>query len=123
MRVEAVRYEFVELIPEELKEGTLYVSIPYATAAHRCCCGCAIKVVTPLTPTDWRITFDGETVSLDPSIGNWGFACQSHYCVNRNRVVWARRWSQREINEARAADRIAKEGYFDALRDEERRRR
>lgn len=123
MQIEAVRHEFVEFIPEDLDEGKLYVSIQYATAAHRCCCGCGMKVVTPLTPTDWRITFDGETLSLDPSIGNWGLACQSHYWIKRNQVAWGRRWSAREINEARAADRLAKEAYFTALRNEARQRR
>ncbi len=120
MRTDSVRHEFVEFIPEELEEGTLYVSIPYATASHRCCCGCGAKVVTPLTPTDWRVTFDGETVSLDPSIGNWGLQCQSHYFIDRGRVVWGRRWTAREINEAREADRLAKERYFAAIREDGR---
>ena len=42
-----------------------------ATSAHSCCCGCGEEVVAPLTPTDWKMTFDGETTSLRPSIGNW----------------------------------------------------
>ena len=73
MRVEKVRHEFVEFIPSTLNDGVLYISIPYATAVHKCCCGCGEKVVTPLTPTDWSLTFDGLTASLSPSIGNWGF--------------------------------------------------
>jgi hypothetical protein len=116
-RRRVIRHEFVEFIPELLDEGTLYVSIPYATAAHLCCCGCAMKVVTPISPTDWRVTYDGESVSLDPSVGNWAFRCQSHYWIDQNRVVWARRWSQRKIDASRAADRLAKENYFAALED------
>jgi hypothetical protein len=50
-----LRHEFVEFIPDELKEGTIYVSIRFATAAHLCCCGCGNKVVTPLRPTDWTL--------------------------------------------------------------------
>ncbi len=69
-RETALTHEFVEYIPEHLKDGTVYVSIPFATAAHKCCCGCGKEVVTPLTPTDWQLTFDGETISLEPSIGN-----------------------------------------------------
>src|SRR4029078_7622427 len=53
-RRRCIRHEFVEFIPELLDEGTLYVSIPYATAAHLCCCGCAMKGVTPISPTDRR---------------------------------------------------------------------
>jgi hypothetical protein len=53
MRQEIVlKHEFVEFIPDELKEGTIYVSIRFATATHLCCCGCGSRVVTPLRPTD-----------------------------------------------------------------------
>ena len=27
--------------------------------------------------------------TLDPSIGNWSFACRSHYFMRKGRVVWA----------------------------------
>ena len=81
-----LKHEFVEFVPERLVDDTLYVSISYATAAHRCCCGCGREVVTPLSPTDWQLTFDGETVSLYPSIGNWNFACRSHYWIENNGV-------------------------------------
>ena len=60
-----LKHEFVEFIPEHLPEGTIYVSIRFATASHKCCCGCGKEVVTPLSPTDWKLTFDGETISLD----------------------------------------------------------
>lgn len=64
-----IRHEFVEFVPATLAEGVLYVSLEYGTASHLCCCGCGNKVVTPLSPTDWRMIYDGETVSLDPSMG------------------------------------------------------
>ncbi len=105
-------HDFVEFIPEVLKEGTLYVSMKYATVAHKCCCGCGREVVTPLSPTDWRLIFDGKSISLDPSIGNWGFDCKSHYWIVRSRVKWARRWSQKLIDAARATDRGEKRRYF-----------
>jgi hypothetical protein len=92
MRREVVLiHEFVEFIPDDLKEGTIYVSMTYATVAHKCCCGCGNLVITPLSPTDWKLIFDGKSISLDPSIGNWNFACQSHYWIRRNRVIWALR--------------------------------
>lgn len=106
-------HKFVEFIPEDLREGTIYVSVSYATVAHKCCCGCGAEVVTPLSPTDWKLLFDGETVSLDPSIGNWSFACQSHYWIKHNRIKWAGRWSQEEIDRGRARDRSTKESYFE----------
>lgn len=111
-RMTSVTHEFVEYIPEELTDGTIYVSIPFATAAHNCFCGCGRKVVTPLTPTDWRLVFDGDTVSLDPSIGNWSLPCQSHYWIVRNKVRWAGRWSKERVEAARSSDLELKEHYF-----------
>ena len=117
-REQVLRHEFVEYIPTDIKEGTIYVSIPFATAAHKCCCGCGNEVVTPISPTDWKLTFDGESISLDPSIGNWNFDCQSHYWIRRNRVRWAPRWSQAEIEAGRAHDRMTKTRYFDSAKAE-----
>ncbi|MGA8212107.1 MAG: DUF6527 family protein [Candidatus Sulfotelmatobacter sp.] len=107
-----LEHEFVEFIPDKLEDGMVYVSIPYATVAHKCCCGCGMEVVTPLSPTDWKLIFDGETVSLDPSIGNWSFACKSHYWIRRNKVRWAARWSQEEIEAVRSHEQLAKESYY-----------
>lgn len=107
-----LQHEFVGVIPADRREGTLYVSIPYATVVHQCCCGCGTEVVTPLSPTDWKLVFDGETVSLDPSIGNWGFVCESHYWISRSRVYWARKWTPDEIAEGRRLDRNAKYQFY-----------
>jgi hypothetical protein len=113
-----LKHEFVEFIPEELKQGTVYVSIRFATASHLCVCGCKTKVVTPLTPTDWKLIFDGKTISLDPSIGNWSFACESHYWIRNNRVKWAPAWSKIEIERGRHQDQHAKQSYFETTRSE-----
>jgi len=111
--LKAVSFEFVENVPSQLKEDTLYVSIKYATVVHRCLCGCGNEVVTPLSPTDWALTFDGETISLDPSVGSWSLACQSHYWIDRNTVHWAPTWSRERIRAGRAADLLAKARYHD----------
>ena len=108
-----LRHEFVEYIPKELQDGIIYVSVAFATVAHKCCCGCGNEVITPLSPADWKLTFDGESISLDPSIGNWSFACQSHYWIKRNRVRWAHRLSLKEVEAGRAYDRLARARYFD----------
>lgn len=91
MKHERITHEFVEYIPEQLTEGVVYVSIPFRTVVHRCCCGCGLEVVTPLSPTKWTLSFDGQAISLTPSIGNWSFPCQSHYWIRGNRVEVARR--------------------------------
>src|SRR5260221_10242715 len=108
-------YEFVEFIPDELKERTLYISITYCTAVHKCCCGCGREVVTPLSPTGWQLTFDGKSVSLYPSIGSWSLQCQSHYFITKNKVEWAPQWSQRRIAHGRTQEASAKQRYYDKL--------
>lgn len=100
----ALKHQFVRFIPDDLDDGTIYISVTFATVAHRCCCGCGKEVVTPLSPRDWKLTFDGETVSLVPSIGNWSFPCQSHYWIVQNSVRWAEQWSQEEIAAGRTYD-------------------
>jgi Family of unknown function (DUF6527) len=112
-----LRHEFVEYLPEALEEGTLYVSMQYATAAHRCACGCGNEVITPLSPTDWKLTFDGRTISLSPSIGNWSFPCRSHYWITRDRVEWAASWSREEVEAGRAKDRKRKGQYHNENRE------
>jgi hypothetical protein len=112
MKVQHLRHEFVESFPRPLQDGILFVSVRFATAAHNCCCGCGNEVITPLTPTDWRLIFDGKTVSLAPSIGNWGFPCRSHYWIRRNRVIAARPWSADWIEAGRAADAARKQQYY-----------
>lgn len=105
-------HEFAEFIPEQLQESMLYVSTTYATAAHRCFCGCGREVVTPLSPTDWKLTFDGETVSLSPSIGNWSFPCRSHYWIKNSQVQWSGEMSDKAIDAGRARDRRLKAEHF-----------
>ena len=83
-----LEHRFVQFMPEVLDDRVLYVSIEYCTASHNCCCGCGIEVSTPIDPSGWTLSFDGETVSLSPSIGNWQLACRSHYWICRNRVNW-----------------------------------
>lgn len=107
-----LKHEFVDYIPDKLDERTVYVSIAYATAAHKCCCGCGNEVITPLSPMDWKLIFDGESISLYPSIGNWNFTCQSHYWIEKNTVKWAPQWSQDRIKTGRAYDVFIKDKYF-----------
>jgi hypothetical protein len=112
VKVSRIEHLFVEFLPDDIEEGVLYVSMPYAIVEHRCCCGCGEKVVTPLSPTDWSLTFDGKTVSLRPSIGNWNFPCQSHYWIRGSEVIWAPRWTREQIEAGRWRDRRRKATYY-----------
>ncbi|MBZ0096014.1 MAG: hypothetical protein K8H75_11700 [Sulfuricella sp.] len=111
MKLTTVTPKFVEFIPDKLSDGVLYISERYHTASHKCCCGCGEEVVTPLTPADWSLRKDGDVVTLHPSIGNWSFACRSHYWVRRNKVVWDGAISRRQVQRVRARDLADKEAY------------
>jgi Family of unknown function (DUF6527) len=112
MRVQYLRPEYVEYIPRDMVDGTLYISKKFKTASHRCCCGCGTKIVTPLRETEYALTERGGQVSLRPSIGNWNHPCQSHYWVRDNQIVWAGRMSRRAIRRGRAYDDDLKRAYF-----------
>jgi Family of unknown function (DUF6527) len=112
MRRSEITHEFVEFVPAELDAGTLYVSIPYATSVHLCACGCGNKVVAPISPAEWQLIYDGDSVSLYPSIGNWEFPCQSHYWIRRNQIEWSRQWSPRKIETGRQRDAADLARYY-----------
>lgn len=107
-----LKHKFVEFIPEKIEDGVLYISVEYCTAIHKCVCGCGNRVVTPLSPTDWELTFNGKSITLYPSIGNWNFECKSHYWIRRSKIEFAGRWIEREIRQERENDFERKMEYF-----------
>lgn len=112
MRRMSFDHEFVEFVPPELEEGVLYVSVQYASVVHKCACGCGNKVVTPISPVGWQLLFDGKSVSLTPSIGNWQFPCRSHYWIKSNKVRWAETWTNEQIAAGRLREAREYEQYF-----------
>lgn len=114
IRRTSLAYEFVEYVPANLADGVLYISIPYRTVVHRCACGCGNKVATPISRADWQLFYDGDTVSLTPSIGNWGFPCRSHYWIDASEIQWARDWTDMQIAVGRARDDHGRAQYFAA---------
>jgi hypothetical protein len=113
MRFSQLSPRFVETIPEAIEPGVLYVSMGLASAIHLCACGCGQGVITPLSPTDWKLYFDGENVSLEPSIGNWGFPCRSHYWIRGGKVLWSGSMSVSEVEGGRARDQQRKSDYYE----------
>lgn len=105
-RLTRISHQFVEFVPKDLPAGVLYISIPYDTAVHLCACGCGSKITTPIRPARWILTYDGESVSLSPSIGNWSYPCQSHYWIRHDRIDWAPKLSREKIAAGRERDRI-----------------
>jgi hypothetical protein len=119
MRINHITPRFIDSAPDTLEDGVLYVSERFGMALHNCCCGCGSQVVTPLTPADWQLQRRGDQVSLTPSIGNWNFACKSHYWIRNNGVVWEGQISQKQIEWVRQRDKTDKQRYH-AQRNAER---
>ncbi|GAA4168042.1 DUF6527 family protein [Gryllotalpicola koreensis] len=116
MTASHLRPQFVELIPAQLAEGVLYISTQYKTAVHLCPCGCGNRSVTPISPAQWALKWDGAEVSLWPSVGNWGFPCKSHYVIRDGRVHWASRWTEAQIERGAQRDRADRQSYYRAVR-------
>jgi hypothetical protein len=97
---------FVEMVPQAdaINDGHLYISLTYNMTMHRCASGCGQLVPLPLSPADWSLTYDGETVSLSPSIGNGILACHSHYFIQNSQVTWASEMSVTEAKQQQAED-------------------
>lgn len=112
MTVTVLEPAFVEYVPKVLTPGVLYLALEHATVVHLCACGCRTKVVTPLDPAHWQLTYDGDTVSLWPSIGNWQFPCRSHYWIRASAVVWAAPMTDEEVAALRQEDAWELQRYY-----------
>lgn len=106
-RVETIVPDFVEYMPPALAAGVLYISIEHRVTKHLCACGCGEVVVLPLHPGQWALTFDGETITMSPSVGNVGQSCRSHYFIRAGRIVWSHGLSERDGSVGRERDRAA----------------
>jgi hypothetical protein len=112
MRLRHMTSVFVEEVPSQMQPGVLYVSMECATAMHLCACGCGAQTVTPLSPADWVLFYDGEAVTLHPSIGNWSLPCRSHYFIEDGKVVWAAPMSEAAISRGRVWDRTRRAAFY-----------
>jgi len=114
-RINNLQHQFVEGFPEKLEPGVFYIAIDFASMSHLCCCGCGQEVITPLSPNDWMLIFDGESITVNPSIGNWSLPCRSHYFIRKNQVQWAENWSDEKVRKGRENDLIAKRGNTNVI--------
>ena len=88
MELRAFEMQIVHRIPVILQPGLLYVCFDCNVVVHLCACGCSEKVVLPIDPQFWSVRYDGETVTISPSIGNYQYPCKSHYWIRENKVIW-----------------------------------
>lgn len=116
MKTKKINHVFQTIIQDELEENKVYISLDYNTAIHKCACGCGEEVVTPISPSDWKLIYNGESVSLSPSIGNWSYSCRSHYWIRDGYIVWAENWTEEKVNKIREKEKknqeINKRGLF-----------
>jgi hypothetical protein len=105
----------VHYMPKDLKPGILYVSEEFDIAMHLCACGCGSKVKTPLDVTEWSVKETKTGPTLRPSVGNWQQACQSHYWIDRGKVLWAEKWTPDEITAGRRYDEERRRAYYEAI--------
>lgn len=109
--------EFVDSVPHDTVDGVIYISIRYAVAIHRCCCGCGREVVSRLSPDGWAFTFDGESISLNHSIGNSEFECRSHYWIRENAVEWLPDLSSHQVALLERKDPLDRGAQSDSYAD------
>ena len=95
-------------MPSSLEPGNLYISVKHRLTEHLCACGCETEVSLPLSPSEWCIEYDGESVSIRPSIGNWRLPCRSHYIIEKGHTRWCLAWTETEIRAGQSNDRKAK---------------
>lgn len=85
------KVEYVEYIPpvDKMKQGVLYVSLEFCTAAHLCACGCGQQSVTPLGGEHgWQYNSNGVQVTLAPSILNTNCPNRAHYFIRDSKIIW-----------------------------------
>lgn len=116
MKIKRLEPRFLAHFPEHLEEGVLCISEEFSLTAHKCCCGCGEDVILKLGPAKWRLTKESDgTVSLDPSVGNWNYACRSHYWIEHNEVLEAGPMSRGAIKRVQHRDRSERQQYLDQM--------
>lgn len=96
MKTNKFKVEFVDKIPSNLKDGILYVCISCNVIVHRCACECGERTVTPIDKKyGWVMKYDGQAITLRPSIGNFSIPCRSHYYITDNNVEWLESYQQK----------------------------
>ena len=109
MRTSSWQAMWVEDMPEVMESDKVYISTKHSLTEHLCACGCGAEVSLPLARSEWRIVYDGDTVSIRPSIGNWRLPCKSHYLILENRTIWCASWTAEEISAGRKEDRTERQ--------------
>jgi hypothetical protein len=113
MKIETVKPQYVDELPDELEEGFFYICEAFDLTAHKCCCGCGEDVFNKLNPAKWRLEKRSDgSISLFPSVGNWKYACSAHYWIKANQVIDAGPMNARTIEAVQEQDRRDRDRYI-----------
>ena len=64
-------------------------------------------------PAKWQLsTTSNGRITLYPSVGNWKYACKSHYWIEKNRVIDAGQMEEYEIEAVQRRDRRDRKRYI-----------
>ena len=80
-------YEQVNAAPKAMKPGVVYHDTDFEFAEMLCPCGCGHRI-TLLVPEGHRISVDGITPSISPSIAVCDAPCGSHFFIQNGEVDW-----------------------------------
>lgn len=81
------RYQLVDRIPSELREGVVYHTEEFELAGFLCACGCGHRV-TLLVPDSHQVLDERGFATIRPSIGVFDAECKSHYFISTGEVEW-----------------------------------
>ena len=81
------RYQLVDRIPVQMKEGVVYHTQEFELAGLLCACGCGHRI-TLLVPDSHEVRDDGGYATIRPSIGVFDAPCKSHYVISAGDVQW-----------------------------------
>lgn len=81
---------FVEIIPDTLEYGKIYISEKFGSATWLCPCGCGDTAHIPFAhhwEPAWMMRREGDKVTFSPSIA-MRLGCKSHYFLVKNKIQW-----------------------------------
>lgn len=100
-----IKFKFMDDLPHtcEMEEDIVYVSFEDNVSKHLCMCGCGELIVTPISPVEWSLVYNGR-YSLSPSIGNWQLPCKSHYFITDEKVEMSYQFTDSKIKAVQKRD-------------------
>lgn len=81
------RYQLVDRIPTQMREGVVYHTLEFELAGLLCACRCGHRI-TLLVPDSHQVWDEGGCATIRPSVGVFDAPCKSHYVISAGDVQW-----------------------------------